>query len=784
MRSRIPDSRFQIPDQPGRRECRTLRHASRGTRHATPAPSRVTRHASCLLALALLLASPALAYIEAPHSLGKIMTDSTNILLVRVESVDKEKNLIVYRKVKDIKGTHPGEVIKHNIGRGGFHPREWQAIMAWAEVGQPALFFHNGGAGEMCIQNYWYQIYAGEWWSMSHGEPFLLRSFAGKPEKLAAAVAAILAGQEVIVPCMIDDKQACHLRNGKIQRMKVSLKIQDYNPQRDFAGWGGEEFGPIQGMPGFTHYSSLSRTDPAAAGIAPCDFDGDGKVDFCLYGEGRVVLLQNGGASLNEVALPLAIGARAAAWADFNGDGKPDLLLATPTGPKLFRNEGETKFTDVSGGLPRQDYWNATAAAWLDYDGDKRPDVLLADGFQGLRLCRNIAHEAPKADAPRVSKWYYAGPFDNTNRKGFDAAYPPEQGVDLKREYHGKNNQKVTWKEGNFNDGQINNLALFTPESNDNAAVYVYREFDLPGAMDLPVSLGSDDTLTVWLNGAKVHAENTDRGCAPDQAKLVLKMQAGKNKLLMKICNGSGEFAFYFAAPDNIAPPMPPLFVDVSDKVGLGAKGIAAPVASSGHPLKGGHLAVADVNGDGRPDFLLSAGNGLLALNLPAGFADARVASGLAYQAGKGAPVFGDFNGDKAPDLYVPQGAAGGKLFLNDGKGRFTDVTATAGDLALPLGNVACATWTDFNNTGRLDLFLGCLRGPNRYLKNNGDGTFTDATDALGLRYRIFNTRAVAALDLNRDKVPDIVFNNEGQESGVFLGNPERLATTRVAQGK
>ncbi|HPD15262.1 MAG TPA: VCBS repeat-containing protein [Planctomycetota bacterium] len=767
MASQSAGSRFQM-----------ARHAAGGTRHATLARSRTARYASCILALALLLAPGAsLAYIEAAFTLGKLIADSTNILLCRVESVDKEKNLIVYRKVRDIKGTHPGDVIKHNIGRGGFHPREWQNIMAWAEPGQQAVFFHNGGAGEMCIQNYWYQVYAGEWWALSHAEPFLLRSYAGKPERLVPYVTAILAGQEVIVPCMVDDKQACHLRNGKIQRMKASLKLQDYNPQRDFVGWGGEEFGPILGMPGFTHYSSVTRVDPEAGGIAPADFDGDGKMDFCLFGAGRVAVLQNGGTSLNEVSLPLGTGAYAAAWADYDGDGKLDLLLATPLGPKLFRNEGEAKFTDVSRGLPRQDYYNTTAAAWIDYDGNQRPDILLADGFQGLRLYRNIAHEAPKADAPKVGKWYYAGPFDNTERRGFDAVYPPERGVDLKAEYQGKNNQKVTWKEGPFTDGQISNLALFTPESNDNAAVYVYREFDLPGAMDLPVSLGSDDTLTVWLNGQKVHAENTDRGCAPDQAKLTLKMQAGKNKLLMKICNGSGEFAFYFATPQEIAPPVPPLFEDVSDKMGLGLHGLAGR-------LKGDHLAVADVNGDGREDFLYSAGTGYLVLNLPTGFAGA-ANSGIAYQAGRVAPVFGDFDGDKAPDLFVPQGAAGGKLFRNDGQGRFTDVTAKAGDLALPLGHVACATWADVNNRGRLDLLLGCLKGPNRYLKNNGNGTFTDATDELGLRYRIFNTRGVAVLDFNRDKVPDVVFNNEGQESAIFLGDPARLAAaTRLAQGK
>src|SRR4051812_44745248 len=104
-----------------------------------------------------LLAGPstARAYVEAPMSIGAVVAQSTNVVLVRVEKVDKERNLIIYKKVADIKGKHPTDVIKHNIGKGGFHPREWQNIMQWAEVGKMAVFFHNGGASETCIQNYW-----------------------------------------------------------------------------------------------------------------------------------------------------------------------------------------------------------------------------------------------------------------------------------------------------------------------------------------------------------------------------------------------------------------------------------------------------------------------------------------------------------------------------------------------------------------------------------------------------------------------------------------------------
>ena len=588
-----------------------LSHAPR-----TPAGSPRSPFTFRLAALVLFLAClplPARAYVEVPFSLGKVIADSTNIIVLRVDKVDREKNLIIYTKVSDLKGKQPGDVMKHNIGQAGFHPREWQNVMAWAEVGQTAVMFHNGGSSEICIKDYWYQCGAGgEWWNMIHAEPYLLRSYCGKPEKLIAAVTAILAGQEVTVPAMVDgDKTAIQLRTARVQRIKASLAIQDYNATRDFAGWGVEDLRPLAGMPGFQQYAALNRTSPGAAGVAPADFDGDGKMDLCLFGSAKVVLLQNAGGSLNEVALPVTDGARAASWADYNGDGKPDLLLATPSGARLFTNTGAGTFKDETASLPRTAYTNLTAAAWLDQNGDGKPDILLADGFNGLRLLLNVsAAAAPKFD-------------------------------------------------------------------------------------------------------------------------------------------------------------------DVSDKVGLGRDGIAGR-------LKGDRLALADVDGDGRTDFLYSAGNGVLVLNKKEGFAEAKD-SGLAFRAGQITPVFGDFDGDKAPDLFVPQ-SGGSKLFRNDGKGHFTDITAKSGALAAFTGDAACAVWADFNNRGQLDLLVGCLRGPNRYFRHTGNGTFADATEEIGFLQRIFNTRALAAIDLNKDGVLDLILNNEGQESAVLIGAPQRVAGPAVAK--
>jgi hypothetical protein len=105
-----------------------------------------------------------------------------------------------------------------------------------------------------------------------------------------------------------------------------------------------------------------------------------------------------------------------------------------------------------------------------------------------------------------------------------------------------------------------------------------------------------------------------------------------------------------------------------------------------------------------------------------------------------GVAVF-DYNGDGRPDIFFTNGANistlkkddpkyRNRLFRNDGNGVFTDVTDAAG-LAGSGYDMGVAV-ADYDNDGHPDLFVAGLHHSTLY-HNNGDGTFTDVTVKSGL---------------------------------------------------
>lgn len=145
--------------------------------------------------------------------------------------------------------------------------------------------------------------------------------------------------------------------------------------------------------------------------------------------------------------------------------------------------------------------------------------------------------------------WKKIGPFDNKDKKGFDAEYPPEKELKLDAEYEGKNGKTVKWKHIGIKPGESVNLEdKFGSKHEEKTwvAVYLYRKVESDKDRTLSLYLGSDDTLTVWCNGKKVHSNNVYRGVAPYQDHVRVQLKEGDNDLLFKVCQGDGGFGFFY----------------------------------------------------------------------------------------------------------------------------------------------------------------------------------------------------------------------------------------------
>ncbi|MEE9444014.1 MAG: FG-GAP-like repeat-containing protein [candidate division Zixibacteria bacterium] len=87
----------------------------------------------------------------------------------------------------------------------------------------------------------------------------------------------------------------------------------------------------------------------------------------------------------------------------------------------------------------------------------------------------------------------------------------------------------------------------------------------------------------------------------------------------------------------------------------------------------------------------------------------------------------GDYDNDGDIDFYVANTDASNNLFMNNGDGSFSDVTAPPLDDANSGVGVA---WGDYDNDGDLDLYLANQNAANKLFRNNGSGSFSDVTSA------------------------------------------------------
>jgi hypothetical protein len=187
--------------------------------------------------------------------------------------------------------------------------------------------------------------------------------------------------------------------------------------------------------------------------------------------------------------------------------------------------------------------------------------------------------------------------------------------------------------------------------------------------------------------------------------------------------------------------------------------------------------------------------NALYKNNRDGTFTDVSEAAGVAETKSFGMGVaVGDYNNDGFADLLV---TAYGRpvLYRNNGDGTFTDVTEKAGLLG-PAWTTS-AVWFDYDNDGKLDLFLCnfvrygpedrfacgdnklgkkyyCIPrvfqpAPSYLYRNNGDGTFTLASKGTDIEKALGKALGVVATDVNNDGRLDLFVANDTVQNFLFL---------------
>ncbi|MBX3354895.1 MAG: CRTAC1 family protein [Phycisphaeraceae bacterium] len=235
-------------------------------------------------------------------------------------------------------------------------------------------------------------------------------------------------------------------------------------------------------------------------------------------------------------------------------------------------------------------------------------------------------------------------------------------------------------------------------------------------------------------------------------------------------------------------------------------------------PRQGMGFAAADLDGDGLPELAITTTEGVILFrnetvpgNSKVRFRDITEESGIRDQGWSTTAMFLDADGDGHLDLLVahyvvwspeidfkvdyrldgvnraygpPLGFEGTQLSLwrNDGAGRFTEVSAEAGlhvvnpSTGVAVGKTLGLLAEDFNNDGRLDLFVANDRTANFLFENLGGGRFREIGTAAGVAFdRAGASTGAMGVDAARLRTADEI----GIAVGNFANEPHSLYMTR-----
>ena len=511
--------------------------------------------------------------------------------------------------------------------------------------------------------------------------------------------------------------------------------LTPYNGVFIFMGNGDGTFQPAVG------YSTVDpnhSNEYTATGMAVGDLNGDGKIDIAVTeGAGMAVLLNNGNGTLGTATyydsgiapfqsqMGIAIG-------DVNGDKKNDIVITDYYGNVvLYLNQGSGKFA-VKGVIVKLGVSFPWLVSIADINGDKKMDVVLTDCWGEIWTFYGKGNGTFTAGPIYPVQYWDIAP-SNVILADFNG----DGALDIFKagDHYWKGQVTLGRGDGTFQTNQAYGWGVTGFGNN-----LVTADFNGDGFPDVAFSWAKSNGLPAFgvmlgsSHGALAkptyvtYLSSTCSGSYPEWIATGDVTGDGKADIVATIQNYSGT-----GCPMN----------KVAVFTGLGTGKFKKPVFySTGASVQSNDVFLADVNGDGKPDIVISNADGTISVLLNKGkgiFGTASlITSVAAFIPHLNALAIADFNGDGKLDIaaasYYPGSYSSNVyILLGNGDGTFqAPITVAAASQYVYTATLAAG---DFNKDGKTDLLVtlegstGCsgYNGAAAYvvLLGKGDGTFT-----------------------------------------------------------